>query len=173
MRQPSRPFRRADLARRAALEFHLAPDAAARAALAEVLGASEIRRLTFAGRVTPVGSADWELTGRLVAEVVQPCVVTLEPVTTAIDEAVRRLYLAEPGAEPAPGSETEMDPDTDTEPLGAEIDPGLVMAEALALALPDFPRAPGAALDPGLAVAGEPPAHPFAALSALRRPGSD
>ncbi len=173
MTASARPFRRADLARRTVLEFRLAPDAAARAALAEVLGASAIRRLVFAGRLKPVQGGDWELTARLSAEVVQPCVVTLEPVVTAIDECVRRLYLADPEAEPPPGSETEMDADTDTEPLGAEIDPALVMAEALALALPDFPRAAGAVLDPGLAASGDPPVHPFAALAALRKPGSD
>ena len=44
---------------------------------------------------------------------------------------------------PPDADETEM-PDADLEPLGQTIDPGAVMIEALALALPEYPRSKGA-----------------------------
>lgn len=174
----TRIFRAADLARRRRLEFALAPGAAERAALAELLGATEIRKLAFAGALVPEGRADWRLEARLGATVVQPCVVTLDPVVTRIDEAVLRRFLAD-WADPEAGSETEMPEDDTAEPLPGAIDPAVVMAEALALALPDFPRAPGAALaadsaaPPGAAPLDAAVAHPFAALSRLRRDSED
>ncbi len=169
-----RPFRTADLSRRATLEFRLAPDADARAALAADLDVSEIRKLRFDGTLIPEGKSDWRLEGKLGATVVQPCVVTLTPVVTRIEEAVSRRYLAR-WTEPEPGSETEMPEDDSVEPLGATIDPSAVMAEALSLAIPDFPRAEGVEL--GAAVYTEPGAepltddkvHPFAVLARLRK----
>ncbi|MCX7644865.1 MAG: DUF177 domain-containing protein [Rhodobacteraceae bacterium] len=168
-----RIFRTSDLARRVAHAFALEPDAAERAALARVLGASEIRKLRFAGELRPEGRRDWRLEATLGATVVQPCVVTLEPVVTRIDEAVVRRYLAD-WPEPEPGSETEMPEDDSAEPLGGAIDPAVVMAEALALALPDFPRAAGVEI--GTATAAPPGAapfeaqgNPFAALAQLKK----
>lgn len=171
-----RVFRAADLARRAALRFSLAPAAADRAALAEALGASEIRKLSFAGELRPEGRRDWRLEATLGATVVQPCVVTLEPVVTRIDAAVTRRYLAD-WSEPEPGSETEMPQDDSAEPLPAAIDPAEVMAEALALALPDFPRAEGAgtgdltATPPGADPLDDAATRPFAALAKLKKDG--
>jgi uncharacterized metal-binding protein YceD (DUF177 family) len=175
MTAAQRPFRAADLARCVALPFLVEPDAEARGALARRLGASAIRKLRFEGELRPEGKGDWRLEAKLGATVVQPCVVTLAPVTTRIDEAVERRFLAH-WSEPEPGSETEMPEDDSVEPLGAEIDPAAVMEEALALALPDYPRAEDAEL--GAAVFSEPgaepltdaAAHPFAALAKLKKP---
>jgi uncharacterized metal-binding protein YceD (DUF177 family) len=76
--------------------------------------------------------------------------------------------------------EVEIPEDDTVEPLGAIIDTGAVMVEALALALPLYPRAEGAELgDLTVAPPGAEPiaraANPFAALSALRdrTPGED
>lgn len=166
------PIRLAEQHGTAAIPFDLAPDAGARAALAEALGIEAVRKLRFAGTIRPVGERDWELEAELGATVVQPCVVTLAPVTTRIDETVSRRYLAEM---PAPGTgEVEMPEDETAEPLPAVVDIGQVMAEALALALPLYPRADGA--DMGEAVFTEPgqkpmtdaDARPFAGLAALR-----
>jgi uncharacterized metal-binding protein YceD (DUF177 family) len=168
-----RPFRSTDLARRARLAFRLEPDAEARRAIAARLGIPEVRKLRFAGELVPEGRRDWRLEAALGATVVQPCVVTLAPVVTRIDEPVTRRYLAD-WEEPAPGSETEMPQDDSAELLGAAIDPAAVMEEALALALPDYPRAEGAG--PGAAAAAPPgadplgaPEHPFAALGKLTK----
>ncbi len=139
----SHPFRVADLAARKPTAFDLVPTASELAAIAGAVGADQVRKLRFAGTLTPFGQFDWRLQGRLGATVVQPCVVTLAPVTTRIEEMVTRTYqrdLPEP-------QETEVEvPEDDTlERLGAVIDVGAVLIEALTLALPVYPRAPGAA----------------------------
>ena len=153
--------------------FALAPDAGARAALAGELGISAIRKLSFRGQIALSGKSDLLLQAELGATVVQPCVVTFEPVTTRIDEPVMRLYLAEmPNA--APGDEVEMPEDDTAEPLPREIDLAAVMAEALTLALPLWPRAEGvdpvriAVAEPGQDPMTDDDAKPFAALRSLR-----
>jgi len=167
----SHAFRVAELASRKPTRFSLALDEAAMAALAADLGLLEVRKLTFKGELVPKGRHDWELTARLGASVVQACIVTLAPVQTRIDEEVTRRYLADmPQIE---ADEVEMSEDDTVEPLPQVIDAGAVMAEALALALPLYPRAPGAELG---AVQGTPPGaepiveeklRPFAGLADL------
>lgn len=153
--------------------FDLEPDAAVRAELAESLGLDALRKLRFRGEIAPEGPADWRLSGDLGATVVQSCVVTLAPVTTRIDVPVARLYLAEPPALPE-GAEVEMPEDDSQEPLPAVLDLQRVMAEALALAVPLYPRAPGAELgdaaftEPGARPLTDADVKPFAGLAALR-----
>jgi len=150
----------------------IAPDADARARIATTLGIDAVKKLRFDGTLAPIGKRDWQLTGRLGATVVQACVVSLAPVTTRIDVAVSRRWLAD-WAEPD-ADEVELPEDVDADPLGAEIDIGAVIVEALALALPDFPRAEGVALgeavfaEPGTAAMTDADARPFAGLGALR-----
>jgi hypothetical protein len=91
-------------------------------------------------------------------------------VTTRIDQPVRRRYLPSAGGA---GAETLVGPEDDDEiePLAARIDLGLVATEALALALPAYPRKPGATLATPPAAGDEPDedvVKPFAALAALR-----
>lgn len=172
VREPwSHPFRVAELAARKPTRFTLEPAAEARAALAAALGISAIPALSFKGELRPVGRDDWVLSADLSARVVQPCVVTLVPVETEIREAVARRFIA--GMEEPEGSEIEMPEDDTAEPLPAVIDAGAVMAEEVSLALPAWPRAPGAELG---AVEGTPPGaepiveeklRPFAGLGAL------
>ena len=93
----------------------------------------------------------------MLAEVVQPCTITLEPVTTRIKETVTRHYLADM---PEPeGDEIEMPEDDTLETLTDIIDVGQVMTEALALALPLYPRAEGAEL--GVTVFAQPGVDPL------------
>ena len=96
--------------------------------------------------IGPAPADAWEFEGRLTATVVQPCGITLEPVETGIDEAVRRVWSPHVGAPSDLPVEVEMG-DDEVEPLGSEIDLGAMLVEALSLALPAFPRAPGAALE--------------------------
>ena len=168
----STAYRVADLPQRKATSFALKPDAADCAALAAELGLSGLSKLRFTGQIAPNGPKDWQLDGELGATVVQPCVVTLEPVTTRIDIEVTRHYLSDM-PEPDPG-ETEMPEDETQEPLGAVIDPAVVMAEALALALPLYPRKDGASLGeavfaaPGIDPLRDTDLKPFAGLKDLR-----
>jgi len=165
----SLPLRVSELSTRGGVRFHLAPTPEARADLAAELGVVRIRKLDFRGRLTVEGRHDWRLEGVLGATVVQDCVVTAQPVTTRLDETVIRRFLREM---PEPAEPEAEIPDDDTlEPLGATIDPGAVMVEALALAIPDYPRAPGAEL-PDSATGDTGPderPNPFAALAALKR----
>ncbi|MEL6518030.1 MAG: DUF177 domain-containing protein [Pseudomonadota bacterium] len=166
-------LRVADLAASEATRFDVTADGDARAALAAQMGILGVRKLRFSGEIAPAGKADWRLTGTLGATVVQACVVTLEPVTTRVDEPVERLYLAEIPPEPE-ATEVEMPEDDTTEALGDVIDLHLVMAEALALALPMYPRAADADLEqaqfagPGVAPMTDEDARPFAGLKELR-----
>jgi uncharacterized metal-binding protein YceD (DUF177 family) len=157
---------------RAAHTFEIAPDADARAALAARLGIDAVRKLRFAGTLTPEGKRDWRLSARLGATVVQPCVATLAPVTTRIDTDITRRYLAD-WQEPE-GDEAEMPEDDTTEALPDRLDLSAVMFEALALALPDYPRADNADpgdrqfAAPGVAPMTDDDAKPLAGLAALR-----
>lgn len=141
--QPDR-LRVAHLNPRAPTTFSLAPDAERCAAIAAELGIPALSRLTFTGEIRAEPGEAWALTGHLRARVTQPCVVTLKPVKTTLDEAVERRYS--PHVTPPQGDEVEM-PDDTLEPLGQFIDLAAVMIEELALALPEYPRAEGAALD--------------------------
>lgn len=111
--------------------------------------------------------------GRLEARVVQPCVVTFEPVTQEIDEAIDRVFLpaSQRPHEPNPGSETFVDLEGEDPPDyidGPEIDVSELMIETLSLAIDPYPRAPGADLsDLGIDEdKGE--TSPFARLKALK-----
>lgn len=158
---PRQVIRLADPAPRLARDIDLRPDADACAALAGELGITSVRKLRLSGRLAPLGRTDWTLTATLGATVVQPCVVTLAPVTTRIEEEVRRRYVATL-PDLAPG-EVEM-PDDEVEEMPATLDLTAVLAEALALALPQWPRAEGAALPPA---ADDPALRPFAGLDRL------
>ncbi len=82
---PRHILRLADLPGRHETAVDFAPDAAGRAAIAAELGLSDLRKLRLAGRMVPVGRTDWRLEATLGATVVQPCVVTLDPVVTRIE----------------------------------------------------------------------------------------
>jgi uncharacterized metal-binding protein YceD (DUF177 family) len=167
-------IRVADLSQNRATTFEIAPDKEMIAALASDLGLLDLRKLRFAGEISAEGRTDWRLTGRLAATVVQPCVVTLAPVTTRIEEHVSRRFLAHLPDETTEEAEIEMPEDESIEKLGHEIDLAAVMAEALTLALPLYPRAQDAALDeatftePGKAALKDDDLRPFASLKALR-----
>ena len=167
------PLRTATLGGRKPVRFDLRPDAAQRKALALLLGISAIAALRFKGELRPLGQSDLVLEARLDATVIQPCVISLAPVTTRIGAPVLRRYLRDYVQPAEDGAEMPQD-DTD-EPLPDSIDPGAVMTEALALALPDYPRAPGAVYGevavapPGAMPLGEAGLKPFAGLANLTR----
>ncbi len=165
-------LRVADLPQNRPATFDVTPDGAILADIAQHLSLIKLQKLRFAGEVVASGAADFALSGKLGATVVQPCIVTLAPVQTRIDIPVERLYLrdfTDPEAD-----EAEMPEDERAEPLGAWIDPVAVMVEALSLALPLYPRSEDASLAqsqfaaPGIRPMSDEAAHPFAGLAALR-----
>ncbi|WP_295042310.1 DUF177 domain-containing protein [uncultured Paracoccus sp.] len=161
---PSGRLRVAHLNPRAPTPFSLTPDADRCAAIAAELGLSSLSKLTFAGTIRAEAGDGWELTGHLGARVTQPCVVTLKPVRTTLDEAVERHYS--PHVTIPQGDEVEM-PDETLEPLGQFIDLAAVMIEELALALPEYPRAEGAELDAEPQDPAPDTRRPFAGLDKL------
>ena len=166
-------LRVSELNQNAVIPFALRPDSREMHGIADELGLSALRKLSFEGKVRASGAQDWELTGRLGATVVQPCVVTLEPVTTRIDADVTRVFMAQPDL-PDDEVEAEMPDDETVEALGKWIDPAQVMREALALEAPDYPRKEDASLGkmvytkPDEAPMTDEDARPFAGLAALK-----
>lgn len=175
-------FRSGALSPRRPTRFDYHPDAATLAAQASELGLLGLHQLRFQGEIAPDGRGAFLLTGSLVAEARQACVVTLEPVTTRVREAVSRRFVPDL-PEPA-GEEVEMAPDDTVEPLPEVIDIAEIAAEALMLALPLYPRAPGAELGAklyageGVTPLSDSDLKPFAGLAALAgrlgaKPGDD
>lgn len=156
-----------------ASSFEVIPDAAILKRIAEDLGLSALRKTRLTGTLVPEGRQDWRLDAALGATVVQPCIITGAPVTTRIDVPVQRLYVS--GWQDHDGAgEFEFDGDDEVEPLESAIDLGQVLVEALALELPEYPRADGAELaessvsPPGAAPIGDDEVKPFAALAQLK-----
>jgi uncharacterized metal-binding protein YceD (DUF177 family) len=170
---PRQVYRVAALTGRKRTHVIFAPDGAARGQIAALLGLIELPALRLEGDITPDGRHDLRFEGEMTAEAVQACIVTLAPVPVSLKEPVLRRYLkdfAEPVAE-----EAEMDSDDSAEPLPDEIDAAAVAMEALSLALPLYPRAPGAELGeavfapPGAEPLRDADLRPFAGLAALVR----
>ncbi len=133
---------------------------AERAALARRFDLLALPALKAEVTVRPGLGGVWSVTGRLRAEVVQACVVTLDPVAQSIDEAIDLRFAADAKA-------TADDPEA-PEPLeGDTIDVGAIVADHLSLALDPFPRAPGATYEPAPEPADAKP-NPFAALEQLK-----
>lgn len=153
--------------------FSLRPDTATLTALAQKLDVSTLRKVVFEGTLNPMGDADWQLKARLGATVIQPCVVTLEPVTTRIDTDIVRVFMRDYTDVDAP--EVEMPEDDTVEPLGVWLDPAAVMEEALALHLPEYPRKEDAeaqtvrVTEPGKEPMSDEQARPFAGLAAFKQ----
>lgn len=146
----SRPtrFRTGGLSPRKPTRFSYRPDAAERAALAEDLGLITLHRLDLTGEIRPAGRDELLLEATLTAAADQACGITLAPVPTRIAEPVHRRYVA--GLVSPEGDEVEMPEDDSVEPMPEMIDLAEIAAETLALALPLYPRAPGAEFAEGL-----------------------
>lgn len=166
-------LRVADLPQRKPHTFALSPDAQTCTKIADRLDLTGLRKLSFTGTLRAEGKRNWRLDGKLGATVVQPCVVTLAPVTSRIDQPVSRRFLHD-WQSPIESDEVEMPEDDSTEPLSPEIDLIEVLTEALTLALPDYPRAPEATLEQssfaedGVTPMSDDETKPFAGLAALK-----
>lgn len=167
-----RIYRVADLPQNQKTSFLIVAEPDEMKELAKEVNVTSIKKLRFEGAINAIGKRDWGIKAALGFTVVQPCVVTLEPVTTRVDVAVDRQFIAgyaEPDEE-----EFELTDDENTEALGTEINVEEVMKEALALALPLYPRKDDAALsetnftEPGKKAMTDEDTRPFAGLERLR-----
>jgi len=149
--------------------YRIEANPAEREALARRFGIVGVDELTAELTLRSSGAKGAvRLEGELVARVRQSCVVSLAEVAARIDEHFHRAYA--PEAVDELDVIVDLDSDDPPDPLiGGSIDIGEATAEALALSLDPYPRAPGAVFDPSIAGIPEPPS-PFAALAALKRP---
>lgn len=154
-------------------------DAAQRAALAEAAEAVSVESLVAEFRIVPWSGEGFAVTGRVRAELTQTCVVTLEPITTAVDEAVDvKLVPPEEMAkyDITPDENGEIDLDASVldlpDPIeGGVIDLGAIACEYFMLGVDPYPRKPGAEFDAeALGVGdGREKLSPFAALARLKK----
>lgn len=125
------------------MEQHVDAKESERANLARRFGLLELSKLEGTLTVHPA-RADQTIavTGVLKADVVQQCVVTLEPLADHIEHEFKVLYAA-PELLSSGAGPSDMDED-DIEPLIDEtIDLGELVAQNMGIALNPYPRKPG------------------------------
>lgn len=156
----------ANLARR------LEPDAETRARIARALDLKSLERFEAELELTATVSG-WRLNGRVVADAVQACVLTLEPLPVHIDERFEVNLIEAKDAAPASDEgeiDLELDDDSPDVVENGQIDLGQYAVEQLALCLDPYPRKEGAVFE-------QPPEpgeiSPFGVLRALKPGGSD
>ncbi len=139
-----------------------------RQALAARFDLIDLPRLEAKLMVMPEHSGSCYLvTGSISADVVQRCVVTLEPLPIHIEQSLK-VYFADAEFAMTGANERDMDED-DMEPIdNGYIDLGELVAQHLGLALDPYPRKAG--LPPVEVVFGEPvvKANPFAKLALVK-----
>lgn len=141
-----------------------------RAKIAAFLGLQQIRSFTAEIALTRWRAKGVVVSGSFKADVVQTCVVTLDPLDAKIEGSFERRF--EPGAKVRdPVEEAQeilLDPmaEDPPEPLGHDVDLGEILVEELSLNLDPYPR------KPGVEYQGDPAEtqreNPFAALAKLK-----
>jgi uncharacterized metal-binding protein YceD (DUF177 family) len=166
------PFELAGLSDRGA-ELSISPDATDRARIASWLEALEVPRLDATVRLSHEGDDVYRYDADFVAEVVQACVVTLEPVPSRHTGRVERHYrvVAKPSRRSSRDrdSEVEVGDDEDApEVLSSTLlDVAAPILEEISLSLDPYPRAPGVTFEaPRDEDAGK--ENPFAVLAKLK-----
>lgn len=143
-------------------------------AVARRLDLVELKSLTAQVELKPLARTGLiRVNGRLTAEVVQACVVTLQPLTAVVEEDFE-LTFGPPEAELDESEEIEVSWDSEDPPdpiVDGIIDLGEVVVEHLALGLDPFPRAAEAEFAPPPEPEDVPDAkvNPFAVLASLRQ----
>lgn len=158
-----------------ALTCRIEAEVAERAALAERFDLLALERLSATLEIHPEGEGGLiRVDGRFEADLVQSCVVTLDPVPAHLDQAFTIFFTTEPGADSS-WDEAEVAPEAEDPPepvKGGAIDVGEAMVQQFALALDPYPRCPDASIE---ALGAEPQdmrpteGGPFAELARLKR----
>jgi hypothetical protein len=150
--------------------FMLRADEAVRASISRESGLLEMPHLDATFEVERRGKAGLRVIGRVTATVVQACVVTLEPVTSEVDEEIDLVFLPESEHDVASPVNIEIAADrADNAPeilVGGALDLGALATEFLVLGIDPYPRKAGIEFEsPTLSQAEH---GPFAALAALK-----
>jgi uncharacterized metal-binding protein YceD (DUF177 family) len=147
----------------------LAPDAATRATIARFAGVVDLPRLEAGFDLSRIDNDSVRVVGRVLATVVQSCVVTLDPVHNEVEEAVNLVFAPTTGPKTAPEKAMQsVDSEDPLEELrhGA-VDLGAIATEFLILGIDPYPRKLGVTFDSP--AVDDPASHPFAALAALKK----
>jgi hypothetical protein len=154
------------------LHLELGADEETRARLAVVAGVLSVSRLHLAADLVRQGEG-LRATGCVMATIGQTCVVTLEPLENAVDEAFDVLFLPDAaGAEPPVAPEPHEDVDETRERLvNGVADLGTVATEFFLLGIDRYPRKPGAVFAPP--VEDRAAESPFAVLARLKPPADE
>jgi uncharacterized metal-binding protein YceD (DUF177 family) len=147
---------------------------AERAAVAERLDVSAVERLSVKLHADKFRGG-MRVHGRLNATIVQPSVISLEPVTQEIEEPIDRIFLPR-GEKPFAGAaEAEIFVDLEGDDIpdhfdGTEADLSDLIIESLSLAIDPYPHAPGETVGQ-LDVIDEDTesSSPFSSLKALKK----
>jgi hypothetical protein len=137
-------------------------------ALAADFGLPELKSLSGNYRLKG-GAGGVRVTGRITADLVQICVVTLEPFESRLEEDVEVDFQEiDPADRPKieAGAEVEITEDAPDEIIDGRIDLGSLTAEFLAISLDPYPKKPGVSFefeDKGAELS------PFAGLAGLKR----
>ncbi|HEY1072411.1 DUF177 domain-containing protein [Brevundimonas sp.] len=156
----------------AGLQRVLTPDADAIKRIARALDLQALDAFQAEINLIPTVSG-WRMEGRVVADAVQTCGLTLEPLPVHIDRkfSVQMVEATEREEDEDGEIDLELDDDSPDQIEDGRLDLGQYAVEQLALSLDPFPRKPGAVFEqpkePG-------EISPFAVLKTLRpKDGAD
>jgi uncharacterized metal-binding protein YceD (DUF177 family) len=140
--------------------------------LAEWAGVDSVKRFMATVSLRRLSQSRFSFEAELTADVVQACVVTLEPVESRISRHITRELQLAPRLPPEAGELTLSAGDDDVPETIASVDYDLAapLLEEYVLAIDPYPRKAGAAYNPPT----EPEASqssPFAVLKALKDRG--
>ncbi|HVW66347.1 MAG TPA: DUF177 domain-containing protein [Candidatus Peribacteraceae bacterium] len=150
-------------------EITITPTAEERAHIAQWADVQAINAFTAKIDLKKVSHTRFKLDVTLDADIVQACVVTLEPVHSHIERTfVRELLLIQAPQQAVKEIElTPVDDDGREEIESLRYDLAVPVLEEFALAIDPYPRAPGVAFEPPTDEA-DSADHPFAALKSLK-----
>ncbi|HUH10212.1 MAG TPA: DUF177 domain-containing protein [Brevundimonas sp.] len=150
----------------AGVQRRLTPDAEAMKRIARALDLQALEAFEVDINLVPTVSG-WRLDGRVTADAVQTCGLTLEPLPVHVDRkfSVQMVEATEREDDEEGEIDLELDDDSPDQIEGGSLDLGQYAVEQLALSLDPFPRKPGAVFEqpkePG-------EISPFAVLKSLQ-----
>jgi hypothetical protein len=141
-----------------------------RAEIAKAIGLVECRKLEARYTIRSLIEGRYLMHGSISAQVVQSCVVTLEPVESDVSASVEAVFWPAEDIVPSEAAVVEVEDGLDPEPIiDDQIEAGRVIYEHLADAIDPYPRKPGVTFDWKDGKTGpEPEGGPFAALGRLK-----
>jgi uncharacterized metal-binding protein YceD (DUF177 family) len=143
-----------------------------RARLAEWAGVAQVRAFAAEVELRRLSRTHFTFDAELEADIVQSCVVTLDPVATHIAKHLTRELHFSPRSR-ADGGELTLsagDEEVPEEIVSLDYDLAGPLLEEFALAIDPYPRKQGVSFEPPADEA-EPAQSPFAVLKRLNEPG--